>query len=430
VGQITIPSAPGITVNPIDRESGPGAGPGATGNNSIFLGLNAGKNSSISNFIAIGNNAGAAGIVDANLNGTVLIGTGNATSLTHSDGNATPVTIVGHGNLATAADVDSTTILGANNFGNWENVLFNNVIVGQNIFPTSNSLGIGGNNSVLIGSAIGSTVTAGNIGAAQSSIIIGVNIQGTVAETFFNSSIVIGVNLTGPSNMATCIALGNNMALSSQPGSSILIGHNITMNGPANDDDRNVGIGQGVTITGVQNVVLGYGAASPAPATATFGNVIIGTNAGQSLGAGTQGVLVIEQTTTGLGTGVLGLVYGDFTKGNIVLGNSATGTNRDFGGAAATNVVKLLNGTIGGVNPVGGGYFYVSAGVLHWVDSTGIDSQLSENVQGQLASSALHAFTNNAAANAGTLTNAPAVGNPTKWIPINDAGTIRNIPAW
>jgi hypothetical protein len=40
------------------------------------------------------------------------------------------------------------------------------------------------------------------------------------------------------------------------------------------------------------------------------------------------------------------------------------------------------------------------------------------------------AFANGAAAATGTLTNAPAAGNPTKWIPVNDAGTIRYIPAW
>lgn len=40
------------------------------------------------------------------------------------------------------------------------------------------------------------------------------------------------------------------------------------------------------------------------------------------------------------------------------------------------------------------------------------------------------AFTNGAAAATGTLTNAPTAGNPTKWIPINDNGTIRYIPAW
>lgn len=39
-------------------------------------------------------------------------------------------------------------------------------------------------------------------------------------------------------------------------------------------------------------------------------------------------------------------------------------------------------------------------------------------------------FTNGAGAGAGTLTNAPAAGNPTKWIPINDNGTTRYIPAW
>jgi len=40
------------------------------------------------------------------------------------------------------------------------------------------------------------------------------------------------------------------------------------------------------------------------------------------------------------------------------------------------------------------------------------------------------ALTNGAAAALGTLTNAPAAGNPTKWVAINDNGTIRYIPTW
>jgi hypothetical protein len=40
------------------------------------------------------------------------------------------------------------------------------------------------------------------------------------------------------------------------------------------------------------------------------------------------------------------------------------------------------------------------------------------------------AFTNGAAAQVGTLNNAPAAGNPTKWIPVDDNGTTRYIPAW
>ena len=40
------------------------------------------------------------------------------------------------------------------------------------------------------------------------------------------------------------------------------------------------------------------------------------------------------------------------------------------------------------------------------------------------------ALNNGAAAAAGTLLNAPAAGNPTKWIPILDNGVTRYIPAW
>ena len=45
----------------------------------------------------------------------------------------------------------------------------------------------------------------------------------------------------------------------------------------------------------------------------------------------------------------------------------------------------------------------------------------------------LHTFTNwgnGAAAALGTLTNAPAAGDPTKWVPIDDNGTTRYLPAW
>ncbi|MES3018580.1 MAG: hypothetical protein V4721_12405 [Bacteroidota bacterium] len=40
------------------------------------------------------------------------------------------------------------------------------------------------------------------------------------------------------------------------------------------------------------------------------------------------------------------------------------------------------------------------------------------------------ALANGAAAAAGTLLNAPAAGNPTKWIPVDDNGTTRFVPAW
>lgn len=42
----------------------------------------------------------------------------------------------------------------------------------------------------------------------------------------------------------------------------------------------------------------------------------------------------------------------------------------------------------------------------------------------------LTAATNGAGASAGTLSNAPAAGNPTKWVPFDDNGTTRYIPMW
>ena len=40
------------------------------------------------------------------------------------------------------------------------------------------------------------------------------------------------------------------------------------------------------------------------------------------------------------------------------------------------------------------------------------------------------AFTDGVGTSIGTLTNAPAMGDPTKWIPVDDNGTTRYIPAW
>ncbi len=57
-----------------------------------------------------------------------------------------------------------------------------------------------------------------------------------------------------------------------------------------------------------------------------------------------------------------------------------------------------------------------------------ITSALTNNTGRLIDSSAT--LSNGAAAATGTLTNAPAAGNPTKWVAINDNGTTRYIPAW
>ena len=57
-----------------------------------------------------------------------------------------------------------------------------------------------------------------------------------------------------------------------------------------------------------------------------------------------------------------------------------------------------------------------------------ITSDLKNNT-GRLIDSSV-TLTNGSAAAVATMTNGPTAGNPTKWIPINDNGTTRYIPAW
>lgn len=57
-----------------------------------------------------------------------------------------------------------------------------------------------------------------------------------------------------------------------------------------------------------------------------------------------------------------------------------------------------------------------------------VEAGLTDTTTILIASS--QTLTNGAAAAVGTLNNAPAAGNPTKWVTINDNGTNRQVPAW
>lgn len=444
MGQITNPIVKGITVNPIDRESGPGAGAGATGNNDLYLGLNAGKNSALSNSIIIGTGTGAGGITDtANLNGSTIIGVGSAPTLISGAAAAggLPLTLYGSNNLVGFPNVNTgiggtvivgTNILNSTQFGNNAHIA-GCVFIGNSIFPTAGLFTpAGSNNATVIGYRIGIGSTPVDT-VVQSLVMIGSNLFLTTHNNPY-SGVVIGTDIDCTASLGSAfgpnVIIGSTMNIPGGATADVIIGGGQYQGGGALQVQDNVLIGFAVNYNGSNNVAIGFNALVPFPAgVAGSSNVIIGSFAGTTVPttAGFNNLLVIE---AGPNAGaVKTLVYGQFLTGNTILGNSVNGTNRDVGGTTTTNILKLLNGTVGNAAPVGGGYFYVSAGALHWVDSGNNDTQLSPSASGQLASSVVN-YTNNAAAAAGTLNNAPVAGNPTKWIPINDNGTIRNIPAW
>lgn len=181
-----------------------------------------------------------------------------------------------------------------------------------------------------------------------------------------------------------------------------------------------------------------------APGTQTFGNITIsgaltfGTSSALTLDA--PDILALRHGTTGQ---ILN-VYNTFTNASnyekgimgwssnqffLSTGNAGTGSDRDI-------VIKPGGGSAGWEFQQGSTTIFRPA-----VDSGGTigdGTHRPSNIFSVIftAGSATTLITSNvgmtdyAAAQAGTLLNAPVAGNPTKWIAINDNGTVRKIPAW
>lgn len=130
------------------------------------------------------------------------------------------------------------------------------------------------------------------------------------------------------------------------------------------------------------------------------------------------GMYYSRAPVSGTGGGGALIIGGAFGRGGCVVANNNGGN-----GAGTDNFVAVQNAAATGDIFVS----YLSDNVTKKVriDSTGQIFGPGGTLIGSLT-----ALTNNAAAQTATLTNAPVAGNPTKWIPINDNGTIRNIPAW
>ena len=138
---------------------------------------------------------------------------------------------------------------------------------------------------------------------------------------------------------------------------------------------------------------------------------------------GTQ-VTIGAVTTTGNKSLKIGTSPTDNSSSYLYLLGSNSVTNWRI----ATNQIhaggfELQPSTLGGGSTFSASVFYL--------DPSGnivISGALTLNSATLLATNTT--LTNGAGSSTGTLTNAPAAGNPTKWIAINDNGTTRYIPAW
>lgn len=454
-----------------DQVTGINAGHLATGAPRFLAGANAGNNSTVANLIVIGHNALSAGVTAPQIAGTVCIGGSALAAYQNIDVvGRSPVGSVVIGFQANqllafgGANVTIGTNAAQTVVGQVTGGFASNVVIGANAMQ--NGAGVSTTDTIAIGFNCATSVTPSQAATFGGCIIIGANAASIIGPggVTFNGCILIGnqAGMSLGSNSASpseVIFIGSGCCSAAvQSTSTVVIGDSIFVAGGTLTQSVSIGSQQSVNSN---NVCIGYaiGQTGGAPG---VGCIILGSLAGTGAdGAAAADTLIVE---TNYSTRKA-LFFGSLASGNLIIGNSVPGTNRDFGGVPGTNMLKLLNGTAAsGANVIGGGYFYVSAGDLHWVDSAGLNTTLSGNanfpapasgatlttagnivhnapvagdtltVAPSVGTGALiatnAALTNNAGAQIATTTNGPLAGNPTKWIPINDNGTIRNIPAW
>lgn len=431
-----------------DQVKGINAGRLATGAPSFLAGANAGNNSTTNNLIIIGDNSATGGYTNTGLVGSVVVGASscpNNLDALSDLGNGIRGNLINLGSfnfpvLAAGSRAAGLLVIGSG-IGNMiasglaNDGIPRNVLIGHNVWQGQTSqAGSANSDNVVIGYLAGSAgVGAGN-NAFTNNVVVGSQsfIYNNANPGSQNSNVCIGFeSLTGITNglFSNNVVIGSNAANSmGNTSSNVLIGSATGM-GSAGQNGLNTIVGANSTVTnGTRNTILGAGNTG---VTTGLRCIVIGVGAGFDLTGTVSDQFIISTNDTSTGNTQRTLIYADMNAANIVLGKSTAATNRDFGGVPGTNMLKLLNGTQAtGAAITNGGYFTVQAGILTWVDQSGTITQMSNSTPGHLIDSANVALTNNAAAQVATITNGPLAGNPTKWIPINDNGTIRNIPAW
>lgn len=381
MGQVVVaPLPPALILTATDRlvASNADGGLSPASAHVILLGEHAGQNLSISNVVVLGNASATGGLVGAGGAGSNIIG-GQQLSALANNGPDGPFQMVGFNNLPLltqnltssmqvigasigslavgGATIGHSVLIGDFVLGNWgagspNNVsLLDSIIVGRRAaFGGADARGIA--TSIIMGVEACATWGVSGGGGINTSVILGDR-----AATFLGASGTASQNVL--IGATTCPSITNGVR-------NTILGAGNDVQGALTD---NVAAGTGIDIRGDLNTVLG----SRNQVAMTARNIVLGHGAD-------TGVTALHSDTLVIGTFDPNsaikrtAIYGDLASGSMVLGNSTEGTNRDLPGS---NILKLLNGTVTGVPPVGGGFFYAAAGALHWVGSAGTDTVLA-----------------------------------------------------
>lgn len=375
----------------VDRIVGLNAGNNQTGNDVFLSGLNTGLGSTSSGLIAIG--TGAVGAVTGQ-NNAVIIGVSAATALVTASSSTYvddgPV-IIGYKALQNTAHADNCVIIGSNNL-NGPNFsgdgAVQSVLIGCHVAGPSTAW-IGTNNfqqNVMIGYGIFESVTAGY--NPNGNVLIGVGIAGSGNATQFNpiQSVVIGLQACYSGVPSNCIAIGTG-ALSN------------SING------------------GVSSNVIAIGVSAAPNVDHGPGGIFIGHDSGNGFDDTHQWIVIGSPTgSTYPALSAFTALNNPQSDGtyNVALAGIESTANLELTGAR--NIVVIPAGTVGTVSPSSGGYLYVTGtnNDAHWVNSAGVDANLSQAAQGALP------YTYNVPVTGFALT----IANGIQALVLNPAGTL------
>lgn len=281
-------------------------------------------------------------------------------------------------------------------------------------------------------------VTLTSNSALCSSYTLGMNILFQPANT---NTFVVNINVNGLGNQELVISGGG------FPGAGTIVAgyiYSATYNGTAFVLQTNLGDGSGSGGGGVTSLT---GTASQIDVSASTGAVTVSLDPNIQLGGSTfSGVpLAIvghstpEAPMLSMDSGNVAATI-DLFLGRDALGtaNSAlVGPNLVFADDGGNTLIALQHS--GGQfeiwsNPAGTwvqlAFWSVTRGLTLNAAASGQTLTVGPSpAAGELIATSA-ALTNGAGSSTGTLGNAPSVGNPTKWIKINDNGTVRSVPAW
>lgn len=389
----------------------------------------------IGNFLKLSSITPPAGNTSARLieraSSIEILGDGtNSTAIgNNADANGTENIVIGHGSSSVGGGSPSDIILIGQAVVN-TGAVSNQIIIGHDISSNGNSIIIG----AITSPANFSNAVCIGLGMTHSGTVNGV-IIGDTASTSGTNATAIG---NGAGAAATGVSIGSGANQASTNANTILIGQGSLSQGAAATGNLIIGSSAGViSATSVANVIfIGHNLRTDqAGVVYASGDVVIGNNNVGGLGFSSRVIWFGDLHTAATAVPAAAMRWKNAAGTDIAAGSITITAPRATGNAVGGSIVFQTG-------PAGASSAVLQTATTrltispNGVSTFGTPTASAENIVLEgfggagVGAIRFNNLTNGAGASAGTLANAPSVGNPSFWIPVSIAGLTRFIPAW